>query len=69
MAEPGFKMFGVPYHERDMYQLNSWHFHFGRGDFEVSEYTMAGKRYAGEVSDGILSIIFNDHLNQVVTVT
>ena len=56
-AEPGYKITGVPYHERDIYQMESWHFHFGRGDFEGSEHTIDGRYYAGEVSNDILPIV------------
>ena len=44
---------GVPYHQRDVYELYEWHMHFGSRDDHGSEHTIDGQYYAGEVIRGL----------------
>ena len=49
MTESGYQLTGVPYHEQDIFELQSFHFHFGRFNGEGSEHTIDGNPYSGEV--------------------
>ena len=49
MTESGYQLTGVPYHEQDVFELQSFHFHFGRFNGEGFEHTIDGNPYSGEV--------------------